>query len=230
MDEVEPPDKFRNGVVNSQKCIRVGGKACDLEQVGHDGHHHTFFEMLGNWAFKGAYGREKSCTMAWELLTNVYQLPPDRLFVTYFGGCDKLNLPADNETKQVWLSLGVDPKRILPFGATDNFWQMGFDGPCGPCTEIHYSHVDGLDAKNFVNANNQVVEIWNLVFMEHYRHLNGNLQPLSSHHVDTGAGLERLTAVLGGSQSNYDSDLFIPLFEMITQQTKAQPYSGSFHR
>ena len=122
-----------------KRCIRVGGKNCDLNQIGHDGHHLSYFEMLGSWAFDGSYGREKSIKLAWDLLTNVYKLPPERLFVTYFSGCEKLGLLPDNKTKDIWHSLGVDSSRILPFGATENFWHMGVDGPCGPCTEIHYS-------------------------------------------------------------------------------------------
>ena len=144
MNEIKSPQRFENGVANSQKCIRVGGRNCDLEQVGHDGNHLTYFEMLGNWAFNGSYGREKSIKMAWETLTSIYELPEDRLYVTYFKGCDKLGLPPDLKTKEIWQSLGVYPERILPFGAKDNFWQMGIDGPCGPCTEIHYSHVPGM--------------------------------------------------------------------------------------
>lgn len=123
------------------RCIRVGGKNCDLQQIGHDGHHLSYFEMLGNWAFDDSYGREKSIKQAWNLLTNVYNLPPERLFVTYFGGCEKLGLLPDHDTKEIWRSMGVDPNRILPFGEADNFWRMGLDGPCGPCTEIHYSFV-----------------------------------------------------------------------------------------
>ena len=121
------------------RCIRVGGRNCDLQQIGHDGHHLSYFEMLGNWSFNGSYGRKRSISLAWNLLTDVYKLPPERLFVTYFNGCEKMGLLPDYETKEIWQSIGVDPERILPFGPDDNFWRMGLDGPCGPCTEIHYS-------------------------------------------------------------------------------------------
>ena len=128
--------------------------------------------------------------------------------------------------------LGVSPDRILPFGAKDNFWQMGLSGPCGPCSEIHYAHLDGDGAKHLVNSNNNqsVVEIWNLVFMEHFRDLNGNIQPLPKQHIDTGMGLERMTAIMKGSRSNYDTDLFEPLFELIHTQTMKHPYGKSFHK
>ena len=229
-NELQPPSRFANGVANSQKCIRVGGKLCDLDQVGHDGHHHTFFEMMGNWAFNGSYGRSHSTKLAWKLLTEEYGIPKDRLYITYFGGCDKLGLPADNETKEVWLALGVDPERILPFDSKDNFWQMGLEGPCGPCTEIHYSHIDDLHAKQLVNVPNQddVVEVWNLVFIEHYLKFSGQLSQLDQQHVDTGMGLERLTAILNGSRSNYDTDLFQPLFEVIRKFSLKDHYQGTY--
>ncbi len=231
MNDVELPKRFENGVANSQRCIRVGGKDCDLEQVGHDGHHLTFFEMLGSWSFNGSYGRERAIKLAWDLVTNHLSLPEKNLFITYFGGCERLGLPPDNEAKEAWLSIGVDPQRLLPFSSTDNFWQIGLDGPCGPCTEIHFSHADGLGCRDLVNApqnNGDVVELWNLVFMEHHLHADGSLSALKNKHVDTGMGLERLTAILNGSKSNYDTDLFLPLFDVISHWSKAASYAGTF--
>jgi alanyl-tRNA synthetase len=220
-DEVQPPARFMDGVANSQKCIRIGGKACDLEQVGHDGHHHTFFEMLGSWAFNGSYGRTRSFQLAWDLLTKGYELPKDRLYVTYFSGCDKLGLPPDIESKEAWLALGLDLDRIHPMGVSDNFWQMGVDGPCGPCTEIYYSRDGSPDQKSWL-------EVWNLVFMEHNLHLDGSLSPLKHHHVDTGMGLERMTAIVSAMTSNYDTDLFTPLFDIIAKESNSRPYTGNF--
>ncbi|ESP04921.1 hypothetical protein LOTGIDRAFT_109240 [Lottia gigantea] len=202
-------------VVNSQKCIRVGGKHNDLDDVGHDLSHHTFFEMLGNWSF-GDYFKRESCKMALELLTDVYKLPRERLYFTYFHGDATLNLPPDIESQTIWLELGIPESQILPFGMKDNFWDMGDTGPCGPCTEIHYDHIgEGGGAKLVNMDSSDVVEIWNLVFMQYNRFEILFLRPLANHHVDTGLGLERLTAVLKGSKSNYDTDLFSPLFETI---------------
>lgn len=229
-NEIALPSRFESGVVNSQKCVRVGGKLCDLDQVGHDGHHHTFFEMLGSWAFNNTYGRGQSIQLAWKLLTEGYGLSKDRLYVTYFGGCEKLGLPADIATKEEWLALGLNPHHVIPFGSADNFWQMGLEGPCGPCTEIHFSHLE-KGGQHLVNKPNQadVVEIWNLVFIEHFLKLSsGQLEPLDQQHVDTGMGLERLTATLNGSRSNYDTDLFQPHFEVIRQFTGQEPYQGTF--
>ncbi|XP_067875814.1 alanine--tRNA ligase, mitochondrial-like isoform X4 [Heterodontus francisci] len=156
-------------VVNSQKCVRAGGKHNDLEDVGRDLTHHTFFEMLGNWSF-GDYFKEEACRMAWELLTEVYRIPQDRLFVTFFGGDPPSGLTSDEETREIWLSIGVHPSRVLPFGLADNFWEMGETGPCGPCTEIHYDCRAGRGAAAQVNSGNpQLLEIWNLVFMQYNR-------------------------------------------------------------
>ncbi|XP_072406597.1 alanine--tRNA ligase, mitochondrial [Chiloscyllium punctatum] len=213
-------------VVNSQKCVRAGGKHNDLEDVGRDLYHHTFFEMLGNWSF-GDYFKEEACRMAWELLTEVYGIPQDRLYVTFFGGDPALGLTADEETKEIWLSIGVRPHHLLPFGLTHNFWEMGEMGPCGPCTEIHYDHGVGEGAAAQVNTGNpQLVEIWNLVFMQYSREADGSLQSLPQRSVDTGMGLERLVAVLQGKESNYDTDLFTPILDAIQRGTKAPPYRG----
>uniref|UniRef100_A0A8D0K8E5 Alanine--tRNA ligase n=1 Tax=Sus scrofa TaxID=9823 RepID=A0A8D0K8E5_PIG len=197
-------------VANSQKCVRAGGRHNDLEDVGQDLSHHTFFEMLGNWAFGGEYFKEEACSMAWELLTQVYGIPEDRLWVSYFGGDPKAGLGADLESRDIWLNLGVPASRVLSFGPQENFWEMGDTGPCGPCTEIHYDLAGGVGAP-------QLVELWNLVFMQHNREADGSLQPLPQRHVDTGMGLERLVAVLQGKHSTYDTDLFSPLLNAIHQ-------------
>lgn len=211
-------------VANSQKCVRVGGKHNDLEDVGHDLTHHTFFEMLGSWSF-GDYFKKEACSMALELLTDVYKIPIDRLYFTYFGGCEELNLPPDLECKDIWKVLGVPAKHILPFGMKDNFWDMGDTGPCGPCTEIHYDHVGGRDASTLVNMGRpDVVEIWNLVFMQYNRLGPEKLIPLPNTHVDTGMGLERTCAVLNGTMSNYNTDLFLPIFDVIQKETSLPVY------
>ncbi|XP_074487311.1 alanine--tRNA ligase, mitochondrial [Sebastes fasciatus] len=213
-------------VVNSQKCVRAGGKHNDLEDVGRDVYHHTFFEMLGNWSF-GDYFKEEACCMAWSLLTEHYGIPADRLYVSYFAGDAASGLPADEETRQIWLEIGVPPARLLPFGLKENFWEMGDSGPCGPCTEIHYDHVGGRDAAALVNADSpDVVEIWNLVFMQYNREVDHGLQLLPQFSVDTGMGLERLVSVLQGKRSNYDTDLFTPLLHAIHQRSRVGPYGG----
>ncbi|XP_032419033.1 alanine--tRNA ligase, mitochondrial isoform X2 [Xiphophorus hellerii] len=213
-------------VANSQRCVRAGGKHNDLEDVGRDGTHHTFFEMLGSWSF-GDYFKEEACRMAWSLLTEHYGIPADRLYVSYFGGDAGSGLSADRETRDIWLDLGVPVSRVLPFGLKDNFWEMGNTGPCGPCTEIHYDHVGGRHAAALVNAGgSELVEIWNLVFIQYNREADQSLRLLPQFSVDTGMGLERLVGVLQGKRSNYDTDLFTPLLDAIHQRSKAAPYGG----
>lgn len=203
---------------NSQLCIRAGGKHNDLDDVGNDTYHHTFFEMLGCWSF-GDYFKKEIIPWAWELLTEVYKLPKDQLYVTYFEGSKELGLEPDLETKQLWEKF-VPADRIIPGNAKDNFWEMGDTGPCGPCTEIHFDRVGGRNAASLVNQDDPLVlEVWNLVFIEFERRSPTELISLPRKHVDTGMGLERLVSVLQGAESNYDTDVWALLFQAIQRVT-----------
>ncbi|MFZ1290928.1 MAG: alanine--tRNA ligase [Melioribacteraceae bacterium] len=193
---------------DTQKCIRVSGKHNDLEEVGYDTYHHTFFEMLGNWSF-GDYYKEEAITWAWELLTEVWKLKKERLWATVFE--------TDDEALNLWKTkTDINPNHVLKFGAKDNFWEMGETGPCGPCSEIHINLTDDFENPKYVNAGvPECLEIWNLVFIQNNRDENGKLHDLPAKHVDTGMGFERVCAVLQNKNSNYDTDVFMPIINQI---------------
>jgi alanyl-tRNA synthetase len=210
-------------IANTQKCLRVSGKHNDLDEVGHDTYHHTMFEMLGNWSF-GDYFKKEAIAWAWELLTEVYKIDKENLYITVFGGDQEDKMEADDEAKEYWKQY-VSEDKILYGSKKDNFWEMGDSGPCGPCSEIHVdirsakekSEKSGRDLVNMDHP--QVIEIWNLVFIQFNRLSNGTLQPLAAKHVDTGMGFERLCMVLQGTQSNYDTDVFQPYIKKLCELT-----------
>ncbi|UOQ95972.1 alanine--tRNA ligase [Hymenobacter sp. 5317J-9] len=217
-------------IADTQKCLRVSGKHNDLEEVGYDTYHHTMFEMLGNWSF-GDYFKKDAIAWAWELLTEVYKLEKDRLYVTYFEGDEKDGTAADSETQDLWRQYTTDD-RILPGNKKDNFWEMGDTGPCGPCTEIHIDlrseeERAAKPGRELVNADHpQVVEIWNNVFMEFQRLADKSLIKLPEQSVDTGMGFERLMMAVSGVKSNYDTDVFQPLIRFIAQEVGLE-YHGT---
>ncbi len=216
-----PPQAKR--VSDTQKCLRVSGKHNDLEEVGHDTYHHTMFEMLGNWSF-GDYFKEEAIAFAWEYLTEVVKIDKSRLYVTVFGGDEKDGQGPDMEAYEFWKK-HIDESRIIYGSKKDNFWEMGDTGPCGPCSEIHIDLRDEaqraiVSGKELVNKDNpEVIEIWNLVFIQFNRQANGQLVELPAKHVDTGMGFERLCMVLQGKKSNYDTDVFQPLIQQLAKMS-----------
>ncbi|MBN2614406.1 MAG: alanine--tRNA ligase [Bacteroidales bacterium] len=213
-------------IADTQKCLRVSGKHNDLEEVGHDTYHHTLFEMLGNWSF-GDYFKKEAIAWAWELLTDVYKIDKNNLYVTVFGGDESEGLEPDEEAREFWKQ-HIAEDRILYGSKKDNFWEMGETGPCGPCSEIHVDirsaeEKEKLSGRELINKDHPlVIEIWNLVFIQFNRMANKNLVPLPHKHIDTGMGFERLTMVLQGVQSNYDTDIFTPLIGQLAKMAGVQ--------
>ncbi|MPS65999.1 MAG: alanine--tRNA ligase [Chryseobacterium sp.] len=216
-------------IADTQKCLRVSGKHNDLDDVGRDTYHHTMFEMLGNWSF-GDYFKKDAIAFAWELLTEVYGIPKENLYVTIFEGDTSENLDRDQDAYDFWKS-HISEDRIINGNKKDNFWEMGASGPCGPCSEIHVdlrseeekAKVSGLELVN--NDHPQVVEIWNLVFMQYNRKADGSLENLPAKHIDTGMGFERLCMALQGKSSNYDTDVFTPLIAKV-EELSGKKYTG----
>ena len=216
-------------IADTQKCLRVSGKHNDLDDVGRDTYHHTMFEMLGNWSF-GDYFKKEAISWAWELLTEVYRIPKENLYVTIFEGDEKENLERDTEAYDLWKQF-ISEDRIINGNKKDNFWEMGASGPCGPCSEIHVdlrsaeekAKVSGLELVN--NDHPQVVEIWNLVFMQFNRKADGSLENLPARHIDTGMGFERLCMALQQKESNYDTDVFTPLIAKV-EELSGKKYTG----
>lgn len=216
-------------IADTQKCLRVSGKHNDLDDVGRDTYHHTMFEMLGNWSF-GDYFKKEAISWAWELLTEVYKIPKENLYVTIFEGDEKENLERDTEAYDLWKQF-ISEDRIINGNKKDNFWEMGASGPCGPCSEIHVdlrseeekSKISGLELVN--NDHPQVVEIWNLVFMQFNRKADGSLENLPARHIDTGMGFERLCMALQQKESNYDTDVFTPLIAKV-EELSGKKYTG----
>ncbi|KAI5307342.1 Alanine--tRNA ligase [Ascosphaera pollenicola] len=239
----DPTLLFANAGMNQYKSIflgtvdpnsdfahlkRANNSQKDLDDVGKDSYHHTFFEMLGNWSF-GDYFKKEAIQYSWDLLTEVYGLDPSRLYVTYFEGKPEAGLEPDLEAKQCWLNVGVAEDHVLTGDMKDNFWEMGDQGPCGPCSEIHYDRIGGRNAAHLVNQDDpNVLEIWNNVFIQYNRESDGSLKPLPARHVDTGMGYERLVSVLQDKSSNYDTDVFTPLFDRIQEITGVRAYTGKF--
>lgn len=223
-----------NRACNSQLCIRAGGKHNDLDDVGKDSYHHTCFKMNGNWSFNydpnvnnGAYFKKEAIDYAWDLLINIYKLNSDNMYVTYFGGNELLNLQPDLETKELWLKY-MPENKVLPFGMKENFWEMGASGPCGPCTEIHYDKLGNRDVGHLVNRDDPtVIEIWNLVFMQYERKEDGSVVGLGRKHVDCGAGLERITAVLNNC-TNYQINLYKDMINIIQNIINSSPYEDKY--
>ena len=220
-----------NRAANSQKCIRASGKHNDLEDVGHDNYHHTFFEMLGNWSF-GDYFKKEAVGWAWELMTDVWGLPKDKLWATVYEGGE--GVEADEDAENLWRTItDINPSQVLRFDKMDNFWEMGEVGPCGPCSELHIDLGEGtcpLSEEHNCSVNLEgcwrFVELWNLVFMQYQRFPDGHLEPLAAQHVDTGMGLERVCRVLQAVDSNYSTDLFAPILEGISEVTGQQDTPG----